>query len=156
MKVNFDRWVSDNNPDDNLSYQKGWWDYIEFIRLLSYKFDFNEINVISTYSMKTPPPTEQLLMPVIHMSHPKYSFILKIEFAPLPPYWTISVKREIDNKFDVVGLFDIQKDFSNEDIPGFKREWIYPSYLKNPRQFTCQVEDEWDVYTLVRLVIHNT
>jgi hypothetical protein len=27
--VNLCKWVNDNNPSPNLSYGKGWWDYVE-------------------------------------------------------------------------------------------------------------------------------
>jgi hypothetical protein len=36
--MNLDRWVNDDNPDEQLQYGKGWWDYIELIRHLMYKF----------------------------------------------------------------------------------------------------------------------
>jgi hypothetical protein len=36
--MDLDRWVNDNNPDEQLRYSKGWWDYIELIRRLMYKF----------------------------------------------------------------------------------------------------------------------
>lgn len=26
--MDLDRWVNDNNPDEQLQYSKGWWDYI--------------------------------------------------------------------------------------------------------------------------------
>jgi hypothetical protein len=36
--MDLDRWVNDNNPDEQLQYSKDWWDYIELIRRLMYKF----------------------------------------------------------------------------------------------------------------------
>lgn len=155
MKIDFDKWVNDNNLDMELSYRKGWWDYIEFVRELDAKFKFVELNVISTYVMETPPPTEELLMPVIKLTHENCSFILKTVFGPLPPYWNVSIERNADNRFNVIGLFNEKIDHTNENIPGFEREWIYPSYFENPRRFTCQLDDEWDVYALIRLVVFN-
>jgi hypothetical protein len=40
--MDLDRWVNDNNPDEQLQYSKGWWDYIELIRRLMYKLERNE------------------------------------------------------------------------------------------------------------------
>jgi hypothetical protein len=34
--MDLDRWVNDN-PEEQLQYGKGWWDYIELIRRLMYK-----------------------------------------------------------------------------------------------------------------------
>ena len=63
--MDLDRWVNDNNPDEQLQYGKGWWDYIELIRRLMYKFGAEEAHVVATYPMRTPPPEEDLLMPVV-------------------------------------------------------------------------------------------
>jgi hypothetical protein len=51
--MDLDRWVNDNNPDEQLQYSKGWWDYIELIRRLMYKFGAKEAQVVATYPMCT-------------------------------------------------------------------------------------------------------
>jgi hypothetical protein len=70
-----DRWVNDNNPDEQLQYSKGWWDYIELIRRLMYKFGAKEAQVVATYSMRTPPPEEDLLMPAVQFAVGSTEFI---------------------------------------------------------------------------------
>lgn len=79
--VDFNRWVNDHNPAENLSYGKGWWDYIEIIRRLAGKFDIEDrdIQVVSTYLMKTPPPCEELLMPVLRLNTPNIQFTIKYD-----------------------------------------------------------------------------
>ena len=52
--MDLDRSVNDNNPDEQLQYSKGWWDYIELIRRLMYKFGAKEAQVVATYPMRTP------------------------------------------------------------------------------------------------------
>ncbi len=48
--IDFNQWVSDHNPAEDLSYDKGWWDYIEIIRRLAAKFNIEDrdIQVVST------------------------------------------------------------------------------------------------------------
>jgi len=54
--MDLDRWVNDNNPDEQLQYGNGWWDYIELIRRLMYKFGAEEAHVVATYPMRAPLP----------------------------------------------------------------------------------------------------
>jgi hypothetical protein len=46
--MDLDRWVNDNNPDEQLQYSKGWWDYIELIRRLMYKFGAKRNHLFSS------------------------------------------------------------------------------------------------------------
>jgi hypothetical protein len=108
--ISFDQWVNDNNPDNSLSYGKGWWDYIEFIRLIGDRFNCSKIDVVSTYVMETPPPKEELLMPVVSLEINQDRFIMKTDFGVLPPYWTLSVIRNGDNDFKTYGLFNTEED----------------------------------------------
>jgi|GEM_PF-1416106 len=151
--ISFDQWVSDNNPDSSLSYGKGWWDYIEFVRLICDKFDCSKITVVSTYIMETPPPTEKLLMPVISLEIKPIKFIMKTDFGVLPPYWTISVIRDDDSDLKTYGIFNPEEDLRGANISGFSEEWIFPPYSISHTKFTCQVDDEWDVYALIKIII---
>jgi hypothetical protein len=51
--MELDRWVNDNNPDEQSQYGKGWWDYIELIRRLMYKFGAEEAHVVATYPIRS-------------------------------------------------------------------------------------------------------
>jgi hypothetical protein len=46
-----DQWVAAHNPDVALSYGKGWWDCIEFIRQLRDQHGLETIEVPTTYLM---------------------------------------------------------------------------------------------------------
>ncbi len=63
--VKFEQWVSDNNPDHNLSYSKGWWDTVEFILFLKDQLEIEDVSVVGTFTLRTPPPTEELLSPIV-------------------------------------------------------------------------------------------
>ena len=153
--VDFNGWVNDNNPGEYLEYRKGWWDYIETIRRLAEKFGIEDsyIQVVSTYLMNTPPPCEQLLMPVLRFNAPNTQFILKYDFGAYPEAWTVSVQSSVDIAPMKPGLFDSGRDLRAKVISGFEREWVYGPFSENPRQFTCEVRDEWDLACLFRLVL---
>ncbi len=151
-EILFNKWVNDNNPDSSLSYGKGWWDYIEFIRLICDKFNCSKISVVSTYIMETPPPQEKLLMPVVLLKIKQIQFIMKTDFGVLPPYWTLSIIRNDDSDFKTYGIFNTKEDLRRPSIPGFCKEWIFPPYSKSHTKFTCRVDDEWDVYALIKII----
>jgi len=93
--MDLDRWVNDNDPDEQLQYGKGWWDYIELIRRLMYKFGAEEAHVVATYPMRTPLPEEDLLMPVVQFEVGSTEFIVKYDFGVYPERWMVSVKNAI-------------------------------------------------------------
>ena len=94
----FDRWVVANNPAPDLEYSKGFWDYIELIRELVFKFNGRGEHAIGTYWVRTPPPEEEVLMPAVAFEVGTVSFALKYDFgadAAWPFEWTVSVKRRV-------------------------------------------------------------
>ncbi len=155
--IDFNRWVNDNNPDERLEYRKGWWDYIEIVRRLAGKFDIEDrdIQVVSTYLMKTPPPCEELLMPVLRLKTPNIQFTIKYDFGVYPEAWTVGVQSGLDTGPTTLGLFDPGRDLRAKAIAGFEKDWIYGPFSENTRQFTCDVQDEWDVACLFRLVFSS-
>jgi len=44
------------------------------------------------------------------------------------------------------GLFD----------PSLSPGYVFGPYRGNQSEFTCELEDEWDVATLLRLIFHET
>ena len=69
--MDLDRWVNDN-PDEQLQYGKGWWDYIELIRRLMYNFGAEEAHVVGRDSDRA------------HLDHTSVSLTRK-SAGPIPP-----------------------------------------------------------------------
>jgi hypothetical protein len=155
QNMDLDRWVNDNNPDEQLQYSKGWWDYIELIRRLMYKFGAKEARVVATYPMRTPPPEEDLLMPAVQFAVGSTEFIVKYDFGVYPERWTVSVKNAIAVVRPILGLFDDKQDLRGTAVAGFDAECIHGSYHNDSTCFTCEIHDEWDLSALVRLVSHQ-
>jgi hypothetical protein len=151
--IGFNKWVNDNNPSEKLAFRKGWWDYIEFIRSFEYKYDLPVVAIVATYEMGTPPPEEVLTMPVALFGNEKGSVLLKWDFGRFENQWTLSIDLTSSNTHNMHQLFDINRDMSNTIIPGFSKGQIYGSYANNPAKFTCEVGNEWDVATLLRILL---
>ena len=148
--VPFDQWVNDNNPAEHLEYGKGWWDYVGVLQRIAWKFGIDHIDVVGTYIVDTPPPQEQIEMPVVRLRAATAELIIKHDFAAFPVEWTISV-RTSQTPGTTLGLFDPRRRL--DSIPGFEPSWVYPAFADSPQQFSCEVEDEWDLVTLLGLFV---
>lgn len=148
----FNRWVNDNNPPVHLEYVKGWWDYVEILQRLMDKFAIQESQVVGTYIMKTPPPQEELLMPVVKLKMKNVELIVKYDFGTFPETWTISAKSSNAHVGPTLGLFNPNPDLRLKTVSGFEPAWVYPPYCESPTRFSCELRDEWDLAAFIRLV----
>jgi hypothetical protein len=77
----FDRWVSANNIPETFEYSKGWWDYIELVRRLAFRLATDDVRVVGSYIVDTPPPCERLPMPAVAITTPGVTFALRYDFG---------------------------------------------------------------------------
>ena len=147
-------WVSKNNPAPEKLYDKGWWDTIEFYYRLADTFPDCNARVISTYTIETPPPCEELLLPTVQLQLPKAKVVLQHDFAPLAPYWTLAVKRQSHAAIDGFGLFDPPVIVPDKNLHRLPKAWRFRPMAKNPQQFCCQVDDEFHVFTFLWILSH--
>ena len=152
LPVPVNRWVNDNNPPAHLEYGKGWWDYVEILQRLMDKFAIEEAQVVGTYIMKTPPPQEELLMPVVKLKMKTVDLIVKYDFGTFPETWTISTKSSTSHVGPTLGLFNRNTDLRLKTVSGFEPGWVYPPYCESQTRFSCELQDEWDLAAFIRLV----
>jgi hypothetical protein len=154
MVLSLDEWVSQNNPSADAEYAKGFWDLVEFARLLEDKFKPTSVFVAGTYVVRTPPPEEELVVPIVGLKFEKATIVLEQDFARWPDEWRVGVKLEKLYRGPLLGLFDPSKRV------GGNREAVEElgqlPFAENQRAFTCSVHDEWDVATLVRLMVTDS
>jgi len=155
MPIDFFRWVHENNPSENLEYRKGWWDCIEIVQRLMDKHEIDAAQVVGTYLMTTPPPKEELCMPIVSLRTTRATILLKCDFGVWPECWTISVDRQNSKSGPTYGLFDEPVDLRTQGVTGFATDWVYPSYRDSPGKFSCNLGDEWDVSVLIQIVTHD-
>jgi len=152
----FDRWVGDNNIPSPYEYGKGWWDYVELIRRFASKHAVEQVRVVGHYVVDTPPPEERLPMPAVALTRGGVLVALKYDFgagARWPREWTVSVQRPTPYRGPTFGLFDPSLDLRQAAVEGLMPEFVFGPYRENQAEFTCEVQDEWDVATLLRLVL---
>jgi hypothetical protein len=154
----FDRWVGENNIPQTFEFGKGWWDYVELIRRLSAKFDIADVRIVGHYIVETPPPEEKLPMPAVALTGHGVTVALKWNFGRMrnwPYEWTVSVRRRSPYLGPTFALLDEQLDLRGERVAGLAPDWVFGSYRENPAEFTCELQDEWDVVTLLKLLFHE-
>jgi len=154
----FDRWVGANNILTTFEYGKGWWDYVELIRRFSHKFEVADVRVVGHYFVHTPPPEEVLPMPAVALSGHGVMVALKWDFGARcrwPLEWTVSVRRRSPYLGPTFGLFDPAFDLRAHSAEGLSPELVFGPYRQNQAEFSCELEDEWDVATLLRFVFHE-
>jgi hypothetical protein len=153
----FAQWVSANNIPHAFEYGKGWWDFVELVRRFSHKFELTDARVAGHYIVRTPPPEENLPMPAVALARDGVLVALKWDFGAdcrWPREWTVSVRRRPPYRGPTFGLFAPGLDLRRERVDGLEG-MVFGPYRENPAEFTCEVEDEWDVATLLRLVCHE-
>jgi hypothetical protein len=154
----FDRWIAANPIPENYEYGKGWWDYVEFIQRFAEKFEINDVRVIGRYIIETPPPEESLPMPAVALYGQGALVGLKWDFGKMrmwPLEWTVSVQRRAPYRGPTFGLFDPALDLRADRVDGLTPGWVFGPYQRDTAEFTCELEDEWDVATLLRFVFHE-
>ena len=157
MDTEFDRWVGENNIPERFEYAKGWWDYVELVRRFAAKFNVDDVRVVGHYIVRTPPPQEDLPMPAIALIRTRATVGLKHDFGSRrwPNEWIVSVQRRSPYLGPTFDLFDPTHDVRGGPVDGLPPDLILPPYRESPSRFTCELQDEWDVATLLRLVFHE-
>jgi hypothetical protein len=157
--TDFDHWVAKNNLPDTFRFAKGWWDYVEIVRRLGSKLGVAAVRVVGQYTIDTPAPEEQLPMPVVALEQPGALVALTWDFGIAcrwPREWTLSILRRSPYGGPTFGLFDPRFDLRRERVVRLPPALVFGPYHDNPAEFSCEVEDEWDVATLLRLVLYET
>jgi hypothetical protein len=54
-----------------------------------------------------------------------------------------------------LGLFDPAFDVRSDRADGLAPDFVFPPYQQNAAQFSCELDDEWDVATLLGFVFQR-
>jgi hypothetical protein len=154
----FDRWVGENNIPERFEYSKGWWDYVELVRRFASKFGADDVRVVGHYIVRTPPPEEKLPMPAVALMGDGVMAALKWDFGATtrwPKEWIVSIRRRSPYRGPTFGLFDPAIDLRQVPVEGLVPDLVFAPYRENQAEFSCEVDDEWDVATLLRFAFHE-
>jgi hypothetical protein len=158
----FDRWVSANNIPDTFEYAKGWWDYVELVRRFAFRLGTDDVCVLGSYIVDTPPPCERLPMPAVAITTPGVTFALRYDFGSWSlkhreiSEWVVSVQRRTPYGGPLFGLIDEIEDLRGQPIDGLGPDHLFGSYRQDRARFSSLVRDEWDVATLMRILAHTS
>lgn len=161
------KWVEINNiSQKEKNYSSGFWDYIELVRKIEEKTNA-KVDVYAEYEIITPPPSEFLKLPLIKLSYSDADIYIKEDFSNggFLDCWMVSVisKKEIVNlrkhindvktKKELIERGFLERVFDKE-IKVFKKEnLLFNSYNDNQKKFTFTVEDEYDLFTALNIII---
>lgn len=146
----FDRWVGANNISEDFEYAKGWWEYVELVRNFAFKHEIKDVRVVGHYTVST--PEEELPMPVVAFVRADATVTVRWDFEAYPHRWTVSVQRRSAYRGPLFGLFDVSVDVRTKTVSGMTPDLVFGPYRANQSTFTCELRDEWDVSTLMRLM----
>jgi hypothetical protein len=129
--ANLLRWISDNQPSAKCEFAHGWWNFAEFLQLLSNDFACFDFGVLTSYSMETPPPTTVITMPVVSARSQKLEIYFKESWVIEPDY-TLTVKTQSPASFvllDIIQPIDPKDRWLLKDFPSDR---VYPPYRFMP------------------------
>ena len=161
MYENLQEWFNNNQPAETLIYKDGLTRQVLFVRdtipsILARSYEEligikDQLKVISTHTSKS------VLLPVYQLKWNDYTFIMRYNFHD----WKISVTMPYNKKLSVnfMDLFNNDQKISYIYCEGFKKEYVYDSYSKSGTKFTCEILDEYRLYTFFWIikyfVLHN-
>lgn len=152
------RWISEHNPEPGLNYAKGWWDVAAFYQKLAERLQVELAAVAGEYRIATPPPCEELLLPLVRLERKNTIVHLKTEFAACGDAWRLSIERPQGppgaDPLALLGLFDPAATGLTPFLSALPPELELGPYGDNPLRFTCSVYDEWAVFALLQALWH--
>ena len=150
--MDFDQWVGNNNPDKGLSYGKGWWDFVEYIRRFSWLLDLNNENVevIDTFELHTPPPQEVLISPIVRLHWDGMQVYLKEDFGNvIGPEWSIGIVSQNPIP-DVSAFLFTDETCLRKNEPSLMPDWVETEYEHGCKECTVRAQTELNAYAILR------
>jgi hypothetical protein len=117
-----------------------------------------DVRVAGHYVVRTPPPEEELPMPAVALTRTAALAAIKYDIGATsrwPKEWMVSIRRRTPYQGPTFGLFDPTVDLRKVPVDGLGPDFVFAPYRENQSEFTCELDDEWDVATLLRFVFHE-
>jgi hypothetical protein len=148
------RWISDNQPAAACAFAHGWWNFAEFLQLLSNDFESFDFGVLTAYSMETPPPTTLITMPVVSARSQKLEIYFKESWVVEPDY-TVTIKTKAPASFILLDI--LQPIDPNEKwlLKGFPSDCVHPPYCEGLYAFSGSIKNQHLLYALFHVLSHQ-
>ncbi|MCB1305643.1 MAG: hypothetical protein KDK37_15250 [Leptospiraceae bacterium] len=118
--------------------------YESTVQRLVEKFDLSDPMVINEFEHNGDH------WPVLQFQVKSATITVRYQPGRWPAAFTVTVEAQ-SAVGSVFGLFDPTLDLSRDKIDGMEG-YIKGAYRSNQNQFSCELEDEWDLAMLVRIV----
>ncbi len=106
------------------------------------KHEIDAAKVMGTYLMTTPPPKDELCMPIVSPKTIRATILLKCDFGIWPKCWAISVDIQNSKSGPIYGLLYETVDLRTQSVMGFATDLVYTSYRDSPGKFSRNLADE--------------
>lgn len=144
-------WANTNKPKDEMLWKSGYWSQIVFVRdqihclfVVTYKESKeNPVRVVGTHISKS------IQLPVYSIKIPGLEVRMRCNFYD----WKVSIRSEVP----IPDVFHniIKKDEKVHPVyfEGFQGDWIFGSYDEDPRQFSVEIGNEYDLYAFFLVIL---
>jgi hypothetical protein len=148
------RWICDNQPAATCEFAHGWWNFAEFLQLLSHDFESFDFGVLTAYSMETPPPTTLITMPVVSARSQKLEIYFKESWVVEPNY-TVTIMTKAPASFILLDI--LQPIDPNEKwlLKGFPSDCVHPPYREGLYAFSGSIKNQHLLYALFYVLSHQ-
>ena len=156
MKESLQNWYKNNIPeDDDMFWKNAMWEQFKFIRDI-----IPSALIFDNYAEKITYPKEKIFVIETHVSKniklPVYrfkwhgiKFFIRHNFHD----WKISVVSDKNiYGLEIFNFFDPKQIIKYYECKGFKKEWIYDCYDQCTFRFTCEINNRFDLYCLIKLI----
>ena len=160
MLYNLQDWANENKPSKEMIWEGAFWDQIIFVRdtlcrllmeceradgdtLFSTYKDLSK--VISTHTSKS------IVCPVYQISWHGFVFVMRYNCFD----WKVSVSAPYSlEHIDFEDIFEVDAEIHSVYCGGMG-EYIFSSFLKNPKQFTIELQTKNEMYFFFRKIWYD-
>ena len=143
-------WLMKNKPEEKMLWNKAFWSQALFVRdilprLFFKTFEEAEKNpwlVISEHTSKS------IELPVYYLKLDDVAIIMRENFYN----WKVSVISANDLSIDSAGLFDSSEKIHSVYCEGFDPKWVFDCYDNNKKEFTVELNSDYNLYTFLFLL----
>ncbi len=122
---------------------------------LKEQLEVEDMIVVAVFTLATPPPTEELISPIVRLRTDDFTAYLKEDFGEPLIWWTMSLQAHRDiGKFDL-SPFLVRREPKERALEGFSPAWSHGPYEPGTQSFTARLEHKYDAYGVLRQISRN-
>jgi hypothetical protein len=117
---------SARQPGAKCEFAHGWWNFAEFLQLLSGDFASFDFGVLTSYSGETPPPTTLIAMPVVSARSQNLEVYFKESWVVEPNYM-VTVQTQSPASFILLDILQPVDPKDQMAVKGFSKRLCLPA-----------------------------